>query len=121
MKAKFKTDPSYYQSFRTAILQNTYHGTSLGSVVEEVFPENYNDDKFEDWLNSIGVTSLDQRVLDEILLEELAVVTFVLNTYKDQYQLAEGKTNLDLLHYIKAHKLSSMDEIKAHLSKMEKD
>jgi len=121
MKAKFQTDPSYYQSFRTAILQNMYNGTSIGRVAENVFPENYSEDKFESWLNSIGVTSLDQRVLDEILLEELAVVTFVLNTYKDQYQLAEGKTNLDLLHYIKAHKLSSMDEIQAHLSEMEND
>lgn len=121
MKEKFQTDPSYYQSFRTAIIQNTYNGTSIGKVAGSIFPENYSDTQFEAWLNSIGVTSLNQRVLDEILLEELAVVTFVLNTYKDQYQLAEGKTNLDLLYYIKEHKLSSMDEIKAHLSEMVKD
>jgi len=74
---------------------------------------------FRAYMEAARTVSLGDN--NEILLEELAVVTFVLNTYKDQYQLAEGKTNLDLLHYIKKHKLSSMDEIKAHLSEMEND
>jgi len=78
MKEKFKTDPSYYQSFRTAILQNTYNGTSIGRVAESVFPENYNDEKFEAWLNSIGVTSLDQRVLDTIVTDEVSIGDYVL-------------------------------------------
>ena len=103
----FKADPNAWSLYRTQVM-NKYNNTTVWQAISEYFPENYNENRFQEFIE-LSWADLDNDD-KKTTMSELTLKKYFQESLQEKgYDLADDKKIGDLTKYLEEHKYPKLE------------